>query len=146
MRVGVDCLLEESVEEHSSGARALPTSLVIRKPGPKLLVGPRVVDPAYWVSARRHSPNPTALKQRCRTYVRSYTIVIRLNPECKLSTLDFRATAEVATPTGALPEPFGRAAGSIRRSQTACDQAKHEWGSRDLNPGPTDYESVALTS
>src|SRR5664280_355872 len=34
----------------------LATSLVIRKPGPKLLVRPRVVDPAYWPGTRRHSP------------------------------------------------------------------------------------------
>jgi hypothetical protein len=77
-----------------------------------------------------------------RTYVRSYTIVIRLNPECKLSTLDFRATAEVATPTGALPEPFGRAAGSAVSVETGFDLRKRQWGSRGLNPGPTDYENV----
>src|SRR5674476_40239 len=35
----------------------LPTSLVIRKPGPKLLVRPRVVHPAYWAGARRHFPS-----------------------------------------------------------------------------------------
>src|ERR1035437_4145022 len=35
----------------------LATSLVIRKPVPKLLVRPRVVDPAHWVGTRRHSLN-----------------------------------------------------------------------------------------
>jgi len=40
---------------------------------PKLLVGPGIVDPTH--RPRVHSPHATALKQICRTYVRSMELV-----------------------------------------------------------------------
>jgi hypothetical protein len=53
-----------------------------------------------------------------------------------------RRSSRTSKTSGALTEPFNRASGSIRGPQTACDQVKREWGSRGLNPGPTDYENV----
>src|SRR3954452_5776175 len=43
---------------------------VIGEPGLELLVGAGVVDPADGACRRWHGPQPTALKQICRSYVR----------------------------------------------------------------------------
>src|SRR3954470_10509620 len=43
---------------------------VVGEPGPELLVGAGVVDPADGARRRWHGPQSTALKQICRTHVR----------------------------------------------------------------------------
>src|SRR5436305_7769620 len=48
------------------------TGDVIREPGLELLVGAGVVRPTDGSCRRRHEPEATALKQRCRTYGRTH--------------------------------------------------------------------------
>ncbi len=66
-------------------------------------------------------------------------------PDAVPATLVRRRPAGPSASDGALLAPFSKDDAAARSTLQAFDLRKHQWGDRDLNPGPRDYESPALT-
>ena len=66
-------------------------------------------------------------------------------PDAVPAALVRRRPAGSSASDGALLAPFSKDDAAARSTLQASDLRKHQWGGRDLNPRPKDYESPALT-